>query len=87
MPSTNVNPDRISITVRLYSILRHREGRVIDCLFLDVPRGSRPEDVLDELQIDPGLEVILAVNSEIAGLDAELEDGDLVSIIPAVAGG
>ena len=87
MQSTNNDPDLITVTVRLYSILRHREGQVVNRLSLDIPKGSRLQDVLDELQIDPGLEMILAVNSEIAEEDAELEDGDQVSIIPSISGG
>jgi sulfur carrier protein ThiS len=77
----------VTITVRLYSILRHRQGQVVDRLSLEIPRGSCLRKVLEELQIDPGLEMILAVNSEIAREDAGLEDGDQVSIIPAISGG
>jgi molybdopterin converting factor small subunit len=87
MRSTTSDPGLVTVTVRLYSILRHREGKIVDRLELALPVQSRLGDVLERLQIDPELEVILAVNSEVANEDARLLDGDLVSIIPAVAGG
>jgi sulfur carrier protein ThiS len=73
--------------VHLYSILRHRDGRIIDRLELDLPAGSRVGDVLTRLAIGPDVEPVLALNGEIAGEEAALDDGDHLAIIPAVAGG
>jgi sulfur carrier protein ThiS len=87
MRSTTSDPGLITVTVRLYSILRHREGKIVNRLALELPAGSSPLDVLERLEIDPDLEVILAINSDIADAEAQLQEGDLVSIIPAVAGG
>jgi sulfur carrier protein ThiS len=87
MRSTTSDPGLITVTVRLYSILRHREGKIVNRLALELPAGSSPLDVLERLEIDPDLEVILAINADIADSEAQLQEGDLVSIIPAVAGG
>ena len=71
----------------MYSIIRHREGQVVNRMELKMSRRRRMQDVLVGLGIDPKLEGILAVNSELGEENVELEDGDQVSIIPAVAGG
>ena len=77
----------MQITVRLYSILRHRNGDVVDRLELDLPENSTILDVLTLLQVPDDLEIVLAVNEEVAKADATLANGDLLALIPAVAGG
>jgi molybdopterin converting factor small subunit len=77
----------VRVTVRLYSVLRHREGRIVDRLALDLPPGSRAGDVVRLLAIDPRLEPLLAVNDELATEATPLADGDRLAIIPSVAGG
>ncbi len=77
----------IRVTVRLFSVLRHREGRIVDRLELELPAGSRVCDVLDLLEVAGELEAIVAVNDVMAGEDDSLADGDTLAIIPAVAGG
>jgi molybdopterin converting factor small subunit len=78
---------RIHITVRLYSILRHRDGKIIDRLEMDLPPGSNVQTVLDDLQVHEELEAILAVNDEVVDAGNVLKEGDRLSIIPSVAGG
>jgi molybdopterin converting factor small subunit len=73
--------------VRLFSVLRHRDGRIVDRLEMDLARGSRAHDVLNLLHVDEELEAALALNDALVGEDAVLSDGDILSIIPAVAGG
>lgn len=77
----------IHITVRLYSVLRHRDGRIVDRLALDLPPGSFAGDVLRLLAVDLRLEPLLAVNDELATEATPLADGDRLAIIPSVAGG
>ena len=77
----------MQITVRLYSILRHRNGDIVDCLELDLPENSTILDVLALLQVPDDLEIVLAVNEEVVKVDTTLSDGDLLALIPAVAGG
>ncbi|GAB4480344.1 MAG: hypothetical protein Kow00124_26930 [Anaerolineae bacterium] len=77
----------IHVTVRLFSVLRHREGRIVDRLELTLPAGSRVRDVLTLLQVAEELEAIVAVNGVMATQDDPLADGDTLAIIPAVAGG
>jgi molybdopterin converting factor small subunit len=79
--------DGIRITVRLYSILRHRDGEIVDRLELDLPPASTVLDVLEQLQVPLDLEVVLAVNDRVVTVDTALAEGDLLALIPAVAGG
>jgi molybdopterin converting factor small subunit len=81
------NEPGITITVRLYSILRERDNRTVDRLELELPPDSRISDVLRLLEVARDLEVVLATNDEIAMESAVLHDGDRLAIIPAVAGG
>jgi len=56
-------------------------------LELDLPSGSRIEDVLRLLEVDEALEPVIALNGVIAPEDTPLSDGDQVAVIPSVAGG
>lgn len=78
---------KIRITVKLYSILRHRDGKIINMLELDLPAGASVQQVLDDLQVNEELEAILAVNDEVVDAENILYEGDRLSIIPSVAGG
>jgi len=84
---THPDPPAIRITVHLHSILRHREGRIMNRLELDLPSGSRIEDVLRLLEVDEALEPVTALNGVIAPEETVLSDGDQVAVIPSVAGG
>ena len=75
------------LSIRLYSVARHRDGRIVDGLELDLPDGSRVTDLLAALDINPELEPVISVNGVIADEGTLLGDGDKVAIIPAVAGG
>jgi sulfur carrier protein ThiS len=77
----------ITITVRLYSILRQRDGRTVDRMEVELPDGSRAEDVLHQLEVPESLELVLAINEQVVAKSAILNNGDHLSIIPAVAGG
>lgn len=75
------------ITVRLYSIARHRGGQIVDRLELELPAACRVQDILTELEINPDLEAVVSVNNVVCDVDTLLADGDEVAVIPAVAGG
>jgi sulfur carrier protein ThiS len=77
----------ITVTVRLYSILRERDGQIVDSLECKLPQGSRVSDILGQLGVPDSLEVILAVNNKVVLESVVLRDQDRLAIIPAVAGG
>lgn len=85
MPSSK--PDTIHVFVKLYSVLRHRDGAIVDRMEMDIPAGSRVADVLRLLKVAEELEPSLAINSALVREDAPLADGDTLAIIPSVAGG
>lgn len=80
-------PETIAVTVRLLSILRHRDGEIIDRLYLQLPPGSRVGDALRAVEIPADVEFILTINGEVAHEGAALNDGDRLSLIPILAGG
>jgi molybdopterin converting factor small subunit len=80
-------PDTIRVTVRLFSVARHRDGKVVDRLELILPAGIRAADVLRRLRISRDLEPALSINDALVKGSARLADGDTLSIIPMVAGG
>ena len=85
MPSSK--PDTIHIFVKLYSVLRHRDGAIVDRMEMDIPAGSRAADVLRLLKVAEEMEASVAINSALVREDAALADGDTLAIIPSVAGG
>lgn len=77
----------ISVTVRLFSILRHRPGgEVCNRLVLELPTDATVADALKQLAA-PGLPVVIAVNGQQAEPATILHGGDELSLIPVVAGG
>jgi molybdopterin converting factor subunit 1 len=61
-------------------------------LTLDLPAGAGTAAVLDRLRARPGAAALppaplLAVNERYAGPNAALTDGDVVAVLPPVAGG
>ena len=77
----------MTIEVRLYSILRERDGRIVDRLEIELPEGSQAGDVLNLLDVPDNLEVVLAVNDQVISESDVLKDNDRLAIIPAIAGG
>ena len=82
----------VTITVRLFAMLRDRAGR--DALELELADGSTVADALDALKdgtpLGDALErmpVRAAVNREYVAADAPLSAGDEVALIPPVSGG
>lgn len=87
MRSSTSDSDRLRVTVQLYSVLRHRNGKIVDRLELELPLGSCARDVLDLLRVPAELDAVVAVNDEVKDESTLLSDGDCVAIVPAVSGG
>jgi molybdopterin converting factor subunit 1 len=84
--------DAMTVSVRLFAILRERAGR--DRIELDLPATATVADALAALGRERGLgEVIdrmpvtMAVNREYAGEETQLANGDELALIPPVSGG
>ena len=76
----------MEVTVRLFAMLRERAGTPE--VVLELPEGARVGDALAELSdLAAGLPLVMAVNREYAGEDAELIAGDELALIPPVSGG
>jgi molybdopterin converting factor small subunit len=79
--------ENMSITVRLYSILRNRNGQLVNSLELQIPQGSLVSDVLTMLEVPVDLDIVLAINDQLSSRASSLREHDRLAIIPAVAGG
>jgi molybdopterin converting factor subunit 1 len=80
----------IAIQVRFFARLRELAGHETEAL--QMPPGSRLEDVYDHLRgkhptLPPRESVRAALNQEFADWTSTVEDGDEVAFIPPVSGG
>ena len=82
----------MTVTVRLFAILRERAGR--DSVEIELPDDATVADAFDRLAAEPGLgELVermplrMAVNREYAGADARIAAGDELAVIPPISGG
>ena len=76
----------MQVRVRLFAALRERAGTAE--VELELPEGARVRDALARLgAIADGIPMVMAVNQEYAGPEAELRPGDELALIPPVSGG
>lgn len=74
----------MQVKVKLFATFR--KGRFKEEVF-DYPEGTRVRDVIDMLKIPLKELGIIFINGKDAPLDAELKEGDVLSIFPLVGGG
>src|SRR5690348_9240690 len=82
----------MTVTVRLFAILRERAGR--DSVEIELPDDATVADAFDRLASEPGLGDLvgrmplrMAVNREYVGGDAPIAPGDELALIPPISGG
>ena len=76
----------MQVRVRLFAALRERAGTAE--VELELPEGARVRDALARFgAIAEGIPMVMAVNQEYAGPEAELRPGDELALIPPVSGG
>ena len=82
----------MTVTVRLFAILRERAGS--DSVEIELPDDATGEDALAALAKRPGLAELLerlpvrmAVNRDYADADTPLAAGDELALVPPVSGG
>jgi MoaE-MoaD fusion protein len=82
----------MTVTVRLFAILRERAGR--DSVEIELPEGATVGDAFASLAAAPGLgELVerlplrMAVNREYASAGTAIAPGDELALIPPISGG
>ena len=82
----------MTVTVRLFAVLRERAGR--DSIEVELEEGATVAEVLDQLSARPELEELLsrmpvrmAVNRDYADPGTQLTSGDELALVPPVSGG
>jgi molybdopterin converting factor small subunit len=74
----------MKIEIRLFATLRNERGKALD---IEVEQNSSVGTVLDLLQIRQEDVALLLVNGRDSSLDAQLAEGDVLSLFPPVGGG
>jgi molybdopterin synthase catalytic subunit len=82
----------MTVTVRLFAMLRERAGR--DSVEIELPDDATVADAFERLAAEPGLSELvgrlplrMAVNREYVGGDAPIAPGDELAVIPPISGG
>jgi molybdopterin converting factor subunit 1 len=82
----------MTVTVRLFAILRERAGR--DSVEIELPEGATVSDAFERLAAAPGLRELvermplrMAVNREYASAGTTIAAGDELAVIPPISGG
>jgi molybdopterin synthase catalytic subunit len=82
----------MTVTIRLFAMLRERAGR--DSVEIELPDDATVADAFDRLAAEPGLRELverlplrMAVNREYVGADAQIAPGDELAVIPPISGG
>jgi molybdopterin converting factor subunit 1 len=82
----------MTVTVRLFAILRERAGR--GSIEIELPDDATVADAFERLAGEPGLRELIermplrmAVNREYVGADARIAAGDELAVIPPISGG
>ncbi|HVV91570.1 MAG TPA: molybdenum cofactor biosynthesis protein MoaE [Solirubrobacterales bacterium] len=82
----------MTVTVRLFAILRERAGR--DSVEIELPEGATVDDAFERLADAPGLAGLvgrmplrMAVNREYAAAGTPIAPGDELALIPPISGG
>jgi molybdopterin converting factor small subunit len=79
----------VTVEVQLFATLAQYlpAGRTTDRTLVDVPPGTRVEDLLRSLGIPSAMPRIVLVNGHDADEDRLLQPDDVVSAFPPLAGG
>jgi sulfur carrier protein ThiS len=79
----------IKVTVHLHTILQRRTpAGMLDRLEVELPGGSRVQDLVRQIHIELDLDyLLLAVNGRVVVPEHILQDGDQVNVMPAISGG
>ncbi len=78
------------IEVKLYATMKEfmpaNQGDYGTCV-LDLDEGATVGAVVSELKIPDDLPKMLLINGQVVKADRELQEGEMVSIFPPIAGG
>jgi molybdopterin converting factor small subunit len=80
----------MQITVHLYSYLRYympNEGKLFQEKTWDLPEGSAITHVIEKLNLPGEIRVSVLLNNNRADSTTPLKEGDVVHILPQMAGG
>ncbi len=80
---------KVRVTVKLFATLREYapSGSAREPLRAEIRDGGSVTDLVRILHIPKDLPRIVMVNSRPASLESALEEGDTVSLFPAIGGG
>jgi len=77
----------MDITLKLYTVLREYLPEDLKDNTLSIPDNSKVVDVINLLKIPDELPKIILINGTQKNPEAEISDGDELSIFPPISGG
>jgi molybdopterin converting factor small subunit len=78
------------ITVNIYAYLRYylpEPEKTIQEKVWELPEGASVKNVLERLRLPKGVQVTVLLNNNSVDSKAVLKEGDIVHILPQMAGG
>jgi sulfur carrier protein ThiS len=78
------------IEVKVYEYLRHYVSvseKLIQGDKWNIPEGTSVGQLLETLNFPPQLGIVLLVNSVVVNRDRILKEGDILNVLPLLAGG
>ncbi len=72
------------IKIKFHSYFRERFGKEREIEYFE---GMAVKDVLEKIGLKETDEILFLVNDQVSRFDRKLSDGDIVTILPQVAGG
>lgn len=78
------------IEVKVYAYLRHYVSvseKLIQGDKWDIPEGTSVGQLLEILNFPPQLGIVLLVNRVVVNRDRILKEGDILNVLPILAGG
>lgn len=74
----------VKVTVKLFASLRENNEKE---MLLDFPESITPLDIIQRINISEKDVAIIMINGRAKGLHTIIQDGDTISLFPAVGGG
>lgn len=74
----------MKVNVKLFASLRENREKV---MLMDIPENSTPLDIIQLIDIPVEEVAIIMINGRAQNLETTINDGDTVSLFPAVGGG
>ena len=85
-PTSRTRSEIMKVTITLYGMLRKKRQDLVDTDHI-VTEAASVGELIAELNLSKPQMLILFINGKRAGVEALIEDGDVIKIFPLLGGG